>query len=332
MLKGFTGSAAFAILGYGTCSSVLLILNKLAVHLLPAPMFVLLAQVTCSWVAVKVCGLLGFIEVDELEWAKLRGFVFVSIAFLASIFANIKTLQYANVETFIVFRSSTPIVIGVADWLFLNRELPNLRSALSICALAGGSILYVLTDAAFVVRGYVWVCVWFVIFCFDQLYIKHAVDSVKVRSNWGRVFFTNLWASAFLAVSTLATEPQLLLDIDWSMPTVLALAVSCVVGVAMSYFAFLCRAAVSATSFTVIGNVCKIITVLINISIWDKHASPLGICFLLVCLLAAGAYQQAPLRDSDRSLQKADDAASLLKPEGESDLSEPESGTKNQQG
>lgn len=34
---------------------------------------------------------------------------------------------------------------------------------------------------------------------------------------------------------------------------VTALGVSCLVGVFMSYFAFLCRAAVSATSFTVIG-------------------------------------------------------------------------------
>ena len=94
-----------------------------------------------------------------------QSFFWVSVAFLACIFANIKTLQYCNVETFIVFRASTPVVIGaalaltltlaaplcrlhlhgharpippslltlllatgVADWLFLGRELPNTRS------------------------------------------------------------------------------------------------------------------------------------------------------------------------------------------------------------
>ena len=30
-----------------------------------------------------------------------------------------------------------------------------------------------------------WVAIWFCTFCFDQLYIKHVVDSVAVRSNWG---------------------------------------------------------------------------------------------------------------------------------------------------
>ena len=82
----------------------------------------------------------------------------------------------------------------------------------------------------------------------------------------------------------------------WTARPVAALVVSCAAGVAMSYFAFLCRAAISATSFTVVGNVCKVLTVLINVSIWDKHASPEGLGALLVCLVAAAAYQQSPLR------------------------------------
>ena len=44
----------------------------------------------------------------------------------------------------------------------------------------------------------------------------------------------------------------------------------------------------------VIGNVCKILTVLINISIWDHHASPFGIGCLFICLTGAGVYQQVP--------------------------------------
>ena len=117
-----------------------------------------------------------------------------------------------------------------------------------------------------------------------------------MRSNWGRVFYTNLWASAMLLVMTSVLEPKILTSFRWHPKPVAALTLSCAAGVAMSYFAFLCRASVSATSFTVIGNVCKILTVLLNISIWDKHASPSGLTALLVCLGAAAAYQQSPLR------------------------------------
>merc|ERR1719502_2334200 len=135
----------------------MLVINKVAVHFLPAPSFVLLAQVTSSWVSVKAVGMMGCIEVDEVECTKMRAFFPVAAAFLACIFANIKTLQYANVETFIVFRASTPLMVGVAEWAFLGRELPNMRSAMAMLALVGGAVVYVFTDAMFVVTGYVWV-------------------------------------------------------------------------------------------------------------------------------------------------------------------------------
>jgi len=299
------------------------------VHLLPTPSFVLLVQVTCSWVAVKACGMAGLIEVDAIELPKLRAFLPVSVAFLASIFANMKTLQYANVETFIVFRASTPIVIAVLDYLFLGRELPNFRSCASIMVLVIGAVFYVLNDSAFRVKGYIWVGIWFVIFCFDQLYIKHVVDTVKVNSNWGRVFYTNLWASVLLLCMSLQ-ETQVLRAMQWSSPQVVALMLSCAVGTAMSYFAFLCRAAVSATSFTVIGNVCKIVTVLINISVWDKHASALGVSSLLVCLAAAGTYQQAPLRSEvSAPLMKDTEAAGALLSGDESRALEVDDADKN---
>ena len=74
----------------------------------------------------------------------------------------------------------------------------------------------------------------------------------------------------------------------------------------------------SATSFTVIGNVCKILTVLINVSIWDKHASPLGLSFLCVCLVGAAAYQQSPLREDVRQARERmleDESRGLKAPE-----------------
>ena len=102
-----------------------------------------------------------------------------------------------------------------------------------------------------------------------------------------------------LVLMTLATEPAVLRSMRWNYKNTTALAVSCAAGVAMSYFAFLCRSAVSATSFTVIGNVCKILTVLINISIWDKHASPLGLAALLLwcadCPLLRALLRARPL-------------------------------------
>ena len=129
----------------------------------------------------------------------------------------------------------------MADYLFLGRELPSRNSWFSLLGLLVGAAGYVATDSSFQVHGYFWVCVWYFVFCFDQvpppqtvrlaaqrasarphpgasepafpatslphdpkccvppppplplqIYIKHAVDTVKMDSNWGRVFYTNL--------------------------------------------------------------------------------------------------------------------------------------------
>ena len=129
---------AFAIVGYMLCSSLMLLSNKVAVHFLPAPSFVLFCQLSltgspshnlnfprkfCTFWAFGVwaCGFFC-IEVDSLEEHKVRSYSLVALIFLSTIFANIKILQYSNVETFIVFRASTPLLISVMDWFFLGNN------------------------------------------------------------------------------------------------------------------------------------------------------------------------------------------------------------------
>lgn len=136
-----------------------------------------------------------------------------------------------------------------------------------------------------------------------QIYIKHAVDTVKMDSNWGRVFYTNLLSCIPLLVHGLVYGNDWPSLDSFTPAASLALTVSCLLGVCMSYFAFLCRKLVSAASFTVIGNCCKVATVCINLLIWENHANAIGIASLLFCLFCAYFYQQAPMR---RDLKRID--------------------------
>merc|ERR1719189_3122773 len=84
--------------------------------------------------------------------------------------------------------------------------------------------------------------------------------------------------------------------VEWTQFGIAILLVSCLLGIAMSYFAYLARSSVSATYFTIIGNVCKILTVIMNQLIWELHANFVGVCSLLFCLACAYLYRQAPMR------------------------------------
>jgi GDP-mannose transporter len=74
---------------------------------------------------------------------------------------------------------------------------------------------------------------------------------------------------------------------------------------------------VSATTYTLVGVVNKFLTVLLNVVLWDKHSSPLGIFAVCVCLLAGVFYQQAPKRNE---LHKEKEIESVKDPESASSL------------
>jgi len=148
-----SGAVAFAVAGYAVCSATMLVCNKVAVHVLPVPSLVLFAQLLSAAVSVWLVGAAGLITVDALEWGKVKAFAPVALAFLGVIFANIKTLQYANVETFIIFRASTPLLISIADYCFLGRQMPDCRSWLALGGLLLGAAGYVYTDSSVEVDG-----------------------------------------------------------------------------------------------------------------------------------------------------------------------------------
>jgi GDP-mannose transporter len=77
-----------------------------------------------------------------------------------TLFSNIKVLVYSNVETFITFRSSTPLVLSVFDYIFLGRELPGGRSIFSILLLVASCGGYTYFDKGFRLEAYTWLCVW----------------------------------------------------------------------------------------------------------------------------------------------------------------------------
>ncbi len=71
------------------------------------------------------------------------------------------------------------------------------------------------------------------------------------------MFYTNFLGLVPFTVSFfLFGEHAILPTIAWTTPVLAGLATSCVIAVGMSYSAFLLRASVSATSFTVVGVVC----------------------------------------------------------------------------
>merc|ERR1712032_20812 len=103
----------------------------------------------------------------------------------------------------------------------------------------------------------------------DTVVIKHIISHVELGA-WGLVYYNNLLALCFMPVGSFVTGEIFTLARHYkhgalavllSPAALLPVVISCVFGVAISYFGLNTRRALTATAFTVVGVVCKFGTV-----------------------------------------------------------------------
>lgn len=117
-------------------------------------------------------------------------------------------------------------------------------------------------------------------------------------NTWGFVFYNNLISLLLSPFFWLIMGEYKMLMVgapalENGVVSVMAVGLSCIFGVAISFFGFAARKAISATAFTVTGVVNKLLTVVVNVMIWDKHASTVGLASLLVTIVGGVLYQQS---------------------------------------
>ncbi|KAI9160562.1 hypothetical protein LWI28_009436 [Acer negundo] len=285
--------------GYCLSASLLSIINKWAVMKFPYPGALTALQYFTSAAGVFLCGYFKLIEHDALDLLTMWRFLPAAIIFYLSLFTNSELLLHANVDTFIVFRSAVPIFVAIGETLFLHQPWPSIRTWLSLGTIFGGSVIYVLTDYQFTVMAYSWALAYLVSMSIDFVYIKHVVMTIGLNT-WGLVLYNNLEALLLFPLELLIMgelkkiKHEITDESDWhSFGVVLPVGLSCIFGLAISFFGFSCRRAISATGFTVLGIVNKLLTVVINFVIWDKHSTFVGTFGLLICMIGGVMYQQS---------------------------------------
>ncbi|KAH1033392.1 hypothetical protein J1N35_045566 [Gossypium stocksii] len=305
------------VVGYALCSSLLAVINKFAITKFNYPGLLTALQYITSALGVWGWGKFGFLHHDPFKLDIANKFLPAAVVFYLAIFTNTNLLRHANVDTFIVFRSLTPLLVALADTIFRREPCPSKLTFMSLLIILGGAVGYVATDSAFTLTAYSWAFAYLATITTEMVYIKHMVMNLGLNT-WGFVLYNNLlslmMAPIFWVLTGEYNEVFAALVANggnWFEPVAFtAVSLSCLFGLLISFFGFAARKAVSATAFTVTGVVNKFLTVMINVLIWDKHATPIGLVCLLFTLSGGVLYQQSvtrpPPHDSTESKQTGD--------------------------
>jgi len=143
-----------SIVAYSFCSGTLVLLNKLTLHFLPFPSLVVCFQLFACIVIIYGAMLLKYIQVDPIKWEYAKPYMLYVLFFSTGIYCNMRSLSEANVETVIVFRALSPMVVAFLDALFLGREWPSQRSWAGLTTLVLGAYGYASYDERFQTQGY----------------------------------------------------------------------------------------------------------------------------------------------------------------------------------
>jgi len=287
---------AFVAIGYAISSSCLVVINKWALITWPYSTTLTFLQFTVSWMAALIAGKLGMVQVNALQWPKIKAFSPACLIFFIAIACNMKLLQHANVDTFIVLRSCVPLLTRLAETAVFGSALPSQRVLATLGLIILGAIGYVSIDEDFSLTAYYWGCAYVISMVTDTLLVKKVVTEVELTP-WGLVLYNNFIASLLYPIFCVATGEYKevtvalshLVDGTTDYGPVFA---SCVFGISISYFGMNARKKLRATSFSVLGVICKFATVVVNTLAWDYHASPLGIGFMCMSLMGGILYQR----------------------------------------
>jgi GDP-mannose transporter len=294
-----TSQIVFAVLAYSVCSSMMLVTNKLAMSSFPVPAMVTLIQLVTCTAFVYVIGFAG-VKTDALTLENAKPYGIYVLAFACGIYSNMRALEGSNVETIIVFRACTPLCVAIIEWAFMNRELPEPKSLASLVVVMMGAGAYVSMDAEFKIGGmaaYFWIFIWYFLLCFQMTFGKYLLKEVSLETVWGPVLYSN-----FLSIPPTIVLGSTLGDFSKYAPEMVSdsamfwVSLSCVIGIGIGYTGWACRDMISATSYTLVGVINKLISVAVSVTFINKTASFSSIGCLLVCLLAGTQYKQAPER------------------------------------
>jgi len=284
---------------YSLCSSSMLVINKLAVSSNGLPTVVSGAQLAVSAAVVAAMEVSGANVLGPFERKRIVPFVVYTTMFAAGLFSNMKALMLTNVGAVIAARCCLPLIVCVIEWAFMGRMFPNARSVASLFGVVISASFYITNDTGVSVdggEGMFWLLLWWLLLAAQMTYGKHLTDNIQM-TQWERVFYTNALAIPPTIVLYFVTGENEM-DMKNGDGALFYLALSCVVGVAISYSGWRCRSVITATTFTLVGVLNKMATIAFTIIMWPKDFSVLKTLALFACVGFGLLYVDAPKRPS----------------------------------
>jgi drug/metabolite transporter (DMT)-like permease len=208
-----------------------------------------------------------------------------------------KAIQLLSVETVMMFRSLTIVIVAAGDFMFLKSKITT-RSIISCLMISLGGLVYASNDLNFHLEGYIIGALYSFSMVVNSLYIKYCFNKHQEMNSWEKAFLNNILSTPAVIALSCFYENFRSLSVDMkslSLGGVISLILSCVMGFGISMSGTKCREVLSATSFDVLGSCTKYLTLALSTVILQAQNSVLSI--VGICIALSGTVLYSPAGD-----------------------------------
>ena len=195
-------------------------------------------------VMLYICRSAGAIEQFPAPTAsKVAGWSPVVMVWIVPIALNMAAMRYLTVETLMMFRSVTIVLVAVGDYLVLGNALQP-RQQVACAIISVGGIIYASHDISFHLVGYLLGAAYSVAMLVNSIYTKFAFNQNKSMTTWEKSFLNNLVATPVMLVCVAAMEDVGKMQhtfVNMAPLQATCVALSCVMGLGISMSGIKCR-------------------------------------------------------------------------------------------
>lgn len=284
------------VVSFATSAALLIVLNKLCLQEANVPASLATVQFFITALTARV--------VLQARRAAIQSFhtvwLFYIALFTISIYMNMRLLANTGVAFVIVVRSCLPISVSVLEYIYLEREFPDMQRTSTILSIALSAYAYACADIH-AIRMSDACCAALYFGCLSAEMIVAKKLALSDSDPWITTYYNNMLASIPMALFA-TMELDKLETIVWSPRNSMLLLSSCVFAVSISVFSWQTRATLSATMYSILGVTNKFISIGVSMAIWPTSLSHVQLVIVAVGLLSGASYRSMPERKTETLL------------------------------
>jgi len=218
-----------------------------------------------------------------------------TLLWVVMLVTSLKALPYIAVATTIVFRNLATCVVAIGDYYLFGKRFSG-QAKLALATMVLGSFIYSNGDPNYNPVGYMWIGINTVLWANNSLFEKWATITTD-QTSVGVSCYQNLLTLPLLLGKLLVSgEAQGAMDEFGQLSATVkcAIFVTGILGCSLSIVYTKLNKITSATSITIAANINKLISAVLGAYIFKSELAFTSFAGLLVCMVGAVMFSQAP--------------------------------------